>query len=337
MIGCMLLATVSFAQNPAWAKKAANAVFTLKTFNADGSLLASVNGFFINEQGMAVSSFTPFKNAYRAVIIDAQGKEMEVDCLTGYNDMYDVAKFQVLAKKTQALNIAQSPAGNGATLWLLPYAVKKVPTCTKGTVKNAEQFGEGYTYYTLDMTTTDQQMGCPILNEQGEVAGILQPSASGNSTTGYAVSARFANSLQMVGLSLSDPVLRSVKIAKALPDDQGEATLTLYVSSSTMDAEEFNRLIEQFIEKLNDCHYNLKKKYGIISLRLFGSMARNEQKSDSDIDLFVETETPNPFLLMDAKEYIENSIGRPVDIIRNHRNLNPRLRKRIERDGITIF
>ena len=94
---------------------------------------------------------------------------------------------------------------------------------------------------------------------------------------------------------------------------------------------------EQFIEKLNDCHYNLKKKYGIISLRLFGSMARNEQKSDSDIDLFVETETPNPFLLMDAKEYIENSIGRPVDIIRNHRNLNPRLRKRIERDGITIF
>ena len=249
MIGCMLLATVSFAQNPAWAKKAANAVFTLKTFNADGSLLASVNGFFINEQGMAVSSFTPFKNAHRAVIIDAQGKEMEVDCLTGYNDMYDVAKFQVLAKKTQALNIAQSPAGNGATLWLLPYAVKKVPTCTKGTVKNAEQFGEGYTYYTLDMTTTDQQMGCPILNEQGEVAGILQPSASGNSTTGYAVSARFANSLQMVGLSLSDPVLRSVKIAKALPDDQGEATLTLYVSSSTMDAEEFNRLIDQFIEK----------------------------------------------------------------------------------------
>ena len=128
MIGCMLLATVSFAQNPAWAKKAANAVFTLKTFNADGSLLASVNGFFINEQGMAVSSFTPFKNAHRAVIIDAQGKEMEVDCLTGYNDMYDVAKVQVVAKKTQALNIAQCPAGYCATLWLLPFAVKNVPT-----------------------------------------------------------------------------------------------------------------------------------------------------------------------------------------------------------------
>ena len=249
MIGCMLFATVSFAQNPGWAKKAANAVFTLKTFNADGSLLASVNGFFINEQGMAVSSFAPFKNAQRAVIIDAQGKEMEVECLTGFNDMYDVAKFQVAAKKTQALSIAQSPASNGATLWLLPYAVKKVPACIQGTVNSAEQFGEGYTYYTLDMTTTDLQVGCPVLNEQGEVVGILQPSASGKTSTGYAVCASFANSLHMTGLSLSDQVLRSIKIAKALPDDLSEATLTLYVCSSTMEAEEYIRLIDRFIEK----------------------------------------------------------------------------------------
>ncbi len=249
MIGCMLLATVSYAQNPAWTKKAAQAVFTLKTFGADGSLLASVNGFFIDEQGQAVSSFAPFKNAQRAVIIDAQGKEMEVDCLIGYNDMYDVAKFHVIAKKTQALSIAQNAASNGATLWLMPYAVKKVPACTKGTVSSAEQFGEGYTYYTLDMETSDQQVGCPILNEQGEAVGILQPSASGKSTTGYAVSVRYANSLRMSALSHNDPVLRTVKITKALPDDQSEATLALYVSSSTMSTEEYDQLINRFIEK----------------------------------------------------------------------------------------
>ena len=249
MIGCMLLATVSYAQNPAWTKKAAQAVFTLKTFGADGSLLASVNGFFIDEQGQAVSSFAPFKNAQRAVIIDAQGKEMEVDCLIGYNDMYDVAKFHVIAKKTQALSIAQNAASNGATLWLMPYAVKKVPACTKGTVSSAEQFGESYTYYTLDMETSDQQVGCPILNEQGEAVGILQPSASGKSTTGYAVSVRYANSLRMSALSHNDPVLRTVKIAKALPDDQSEATLALYVSSSTMSTEEYDQLINRFIEK----------------------------------------------------------------------------------------
>ena len=61
----------------------------------------------------------------------------------------------------------------------------------------------------------------------------------------------------------------------------------------------------------------LKNKYGITSLSLFGSTARGDQKEGSDIDLFVETETANPFLLMDAKEFLEKETGTPVDIIRN--------------------
>ena len=69
----------------------------------------------------------------------------------------------------------------------------------------------------------------------------------------------------------------------------------------------------------------LKNEYGITSLSLFGS------------DLFVDTETPNPFLLMDAKEFLESATGSSVDIVRNHQNLNPRLRKRILKDGIFIF
>ena len=251
IIGILLLLTILpiSAQNPSWAKKATNAVFTLKTFNADGSLLGSSNGFFIGEQGQAISSFSPFKNAQRAVIIDAQGKEIEVECLMGYNDMYDVAKFQVAAKKTQALSIAQSPANSGANLWLIPYSVKKVPNFINGTVNNAEKFGEGYSYYTLNITANDQQVGSPLLNEQGEVIGILQPSANDKQNTGYAVSALFANNLRLTGLSMNDPVLRSVKITKALPDDQNEATLALYVSASSMDAAEYSRLIDRFIEK----------------------------------------------------------------------------------------
>ena len=251
IIGILLLLTILpiSAQNPSWAKKATNAVFTLKTFNADGSLLGSSNGFFIGEQGQAISSFSPFKNAQRAVIIDAQGKEIEVECLMGYNDMYDVAKFQVSAKKTQALSIAQSPANSGANLWLIPYSVKKVPNFISGTVNNAEKFGEGYSYYTLNITANDQQVGSPLLNEQGEVIGILQPSANDKQNTGYAVSALFANNLRLTGLSMNDPVLRSVKITKALPDDQNEATLALYVSASAMDAAEYSRLIDRFIEK----------------------------------------------------------------------------------------
>lgn len=94
---------------------------------------------------------------------------------------------------------------------------------------------------------------------------------------------------------------------------------------------------KECIELLSACKDTLQEKYGIVSLRLFGSIARDEQNDGSDVDVFVETKTPNPFLLMEAKDFLEVSTGRSVDIIRNHQNLNPRLRRRIERDGIIVF
>ena len=92
-----------------------------------------------------------------------------------------------------------------------------------------------------------------------------------------------------------------------------------------------------YINILQGCSSTLRNDYGIKSLRLFGSVARGEDHEGSDVDVFVETETPNPFLLMDAKDFLERLVGRSVDIIRNHKNLNPRLRSRIERDGVAVF
>jgi Putative Zn-dependent protease, contains TPR repeats len=236
------------AQTPSWADKAAKSVFTLKTFSADGSLLASSTGFFIGTNGEAVSSYAPFKGAQRAVIIDAQGKEIPVELILGANETYDVAKFQVSAKKTAPLAIA-STATNGSTVWLLPYSVKKTPVCVKGTVSSAEKFQDTYQYYTLQLTTEESQVSSPILNQEGAVIGIIQPSAGTKKETSYAVSARFAADLTIKGLSINDPVLKQTAIAKALPDDQKEALLALFLASSSMNDSQYADFIERFIQK----------------------------------------------------------------------------------------
>ena len=112
---------------PSWVKKASKSVFTLKTFKADGTLLGSSNGFFVGANGEAVSSFTPFKGADRAVIIDASGKEMAVECIMGANDTYDVAKFRVGANKVQPLTLTADKQIVDAEVWLLPYREVKHP------------------------------------------------------------------------------------------------------------------------------------------------------------------------------------------------------------------
>lgn len=237
------------AQSPSWAKKAANAVFTLKTFDKDGQLLGSTNGFFVNTNGEAVSSYQPFKGALRAVIIDAQGKEWPVDCIIGANDMYDVAKFKVDIKKPQALSIATAKAEQGATAWLMPYAAKKNPVCKKATVSAAEMFQTDYAYYTLDMQPDEQQTGSPVMNEQGEVIGILQPTADAKAQQSYAVSALFASTMQMTGLGMNTPAMKATGIKKALPDDIEQAQVALFMGAGAQDSLEYANYIERFIQK----------------------------------------------------------------------------------------
>lgn len=246
LIGAMLLSAVAIAQ-PSWTKRATKAVFTLKTFDANGTLLSSSTGFFTNTDGEAVSCFTPFKGAASAVIIDAQGKEWPIECMLGANDTYDVAKFHVNAKKTIPLSIATTPEAEGTKVWLLPYHETK--NCPKGTVNKAETFADTYTYYTVALTMGDNPIGTPLMNANGEVIGLMQQPASQTDTLSYAVSARFADSLRISGLSLSDPVLRSTSIKKDLPKSVDQAQLMLFLAASGQDSLTFAGLIERFIDK----------------------------------------------------------------------------------------
>jgi len=76
--------------------------------------------------------------------------------------------------------------------------------------------------------------------------------------------------------------------------------------------------------------------YGVRSLRLFGSVARNEQHESSDVDVFVEME-PDLFQIVGLKQFLEDLLGCDVDIIRKHSNNNAFLFKQIEKDGIDII
>lgn len=242
-----LFTSLPVSAQPSWTKSASKAVFTVKTFAADGSLIASTNGFFTGSHGEAVSNFTPFKGAARATVIDAAGKEWQVTGILGANDMYDVVKFRVNCPKSQPLAISQAKAPIGSQAWLLPYHETK--NLKNGPVRKAEPiFGE-YAYYTLAMDMTDNLVSCPLLNDAGEAIGMMQQPASDRDTLSYAVSARFVDSLKITGLTFNDATLKQTLIRKELPSDIKEATLALYLSSSMVDSTEFVTLIEDFIRQ----------------------------------------------------------------------------------------
>ena len=274
LIICLLLSP-SGADAQSWVKKAAKSVFTLKTFDASGALLASGHGVFVSEQGEAVSSFSPFRGASSAVVIDAVGKEYPVEVLLGANDTYDVAKFRVSAKKVQPVTLATQHLGEGAAVWLLPF--REMKQATAGIVRKAETFSNDYAYYTVKMQMPQDGTGLPLFDEGGQLLGLMQQPATAADTLCYAVSALFADSLKMSGLSINDAALRSTQIKKALPQDVSQALLTLFVASSTLDSTAYAQILDDFIAQFPD------EQEGFISRAQFA--AGNNRYADADRDM----------------------------------------------------
>ena len=277
MIGLLLIAAAVTAQ-PSWTKKATKSVFTLKTFAADGTLIGSTNGFFTGEQGEAVSNFSPFKGASSAVVIDAQGKEMPVVCILGANDTYDVVKFRVDAKKTTPLTIAATTATEGTQVWLLPY--RETKQVLQGEVRKTETVSSGHAYYTVAMTMPEGTTSCPLLNEAGEAVGLMQQPYSQGDSLSYAVSALFADSLRITGLSINDATLRSTNIKKDLPTDFDQAALSLYVGQASLDSAQFIQLINDFISRFPNSPegYTYRAQTALIDMN-FDAAARDMEQA----------------------------------------------------------
>lgn len=286
LLAIMIASTTLFAQTPNWASKASKSVFKLTTFKQDGSLLTSVNGFFIGTNGEAISSFTPFKGASSAVIVDSNGKKYNVSYMLGANDIYDVAKFRVEGVKSQPLTLAKTSPEKGASIWLLPYSIKS-PDCQQGTIIKSESFLSNYDYYTLELKANENSISCPIMTQNGEVIGILQPAADGTNKETYAVSAPFAASLNITGLSINDNTLNSTFISKDIPDDKDQAMVTLYVAQQK-GGEDFKKIIEQFINKFPNV--------------ADGYISRAQQETDKDDFINAKADMEKAIKVADKKD-----------------------------------
>ncbi len=87
---------------------------------------------------------------------------------------------------------------------------------------------------------------------------------------------------------------------------------------------------------LRDFKQNFADKYGILEIGIFGSIARDEARDDSDVDVCIKTKTPNPFMLVHIKEEIESLVRKHVDIVRVRKKMNPFLKERIEKEGVYV-
>jgi predicted nucleotidyltransferase len=83
-------------------------------------------------------------------------------------------------------------------------------------------------------------------------------------------------------------------------------------------------------------HWAEMAHFGVASLALFGSTARDEAGPESDVDLLVDFQDQPTFdRFMDLKFYLEDLLDTHVDLV-TRRSLRPGIRPTVEREAIRV-
>jgi len=90
------------------------------------------------------------------------------------------------------------------------------------------------------------------------------------------------------------------------------------------------------LQTLKQKNAEMAKQFGVKSLQLFGSVARNEATATSDVDLLVEFNRPvGYFGLFALQDYLEKLLGCPVDL-GTPESLKPYVREHIMGELIRV-
>jgi predicted nucleotidyltransferase len=93
---------------------------------------------------------------------------------------------------------------------------------------------------------------------------------------------------------------------------------------------------ESLLKTLTALKPELRARYKVKEIGLFGSFARDEERESSDIDILVDLEDGATLIdLIRLEDFLEGQLGRKVDVV-TKRSLKRELRDNILREAITL-
>lgn len=264
LLAFILSATLAFAQID---KKATMSLVKISTSDLSGKTIGEATGFAIalaeKSEGVGteiISTYNIFHHAAKATVTDSKGKQASALRIGGASDLYDVVRFTTDKGIASPLPVAKEKLGVGSkALILCPDGKGKVQSI-EVTIAEAPEHS-GLTYYGIDRSADLSLIGCPLLNKEGQVVGVIQRNAQSNTTKTYAIGIEFNQALTIGTMSAADQSLQSIYIPKQLPADQSQAMSYLYLlTKNTEDTLSYLANLADFIEQFPDNFYGYTER-----------------------------------------------------------------------------
>lgn len=240
-----LTALTAFSQ-PKFASKVGKGIVSLNTYDRQGNPLHQGTAVYVGANGEAVADYRLFKNAYQASVIDANGKQADVDCILGADDTYSMVRFRVNTKGNVIVPSVTTSQPMKSTVFVLGRASGGALSDAQATIADTAMIQGKYAYYGLDKALDDALIGAPVFNESGTLVGMLHPQIGDKN---YVLDIRFCEGLKIrpFPTGSAQVALGNIFIPKALPDTQEEALVYLYTKSRSASNEEYMDMVNRFV------------------------------------------------------------------------------------------
>jgi len=94
--------------------------------------------------------------------------------------------------------------------------------------------------------------------------------------------------------------------------------------------------LDEIKDILNKHREELRQKYSITEMGIFGSYVREEQKETSDVDILVEFDKPVSLLqIVSLENYLSDILGIKVDVVPK-KNIRKELKDHILKEAVLV-
>jgi TonB family protein len=166
-----------------------SAVILISIFDSSGKLLRNSTGFFVSDDGRFITNRSAVEGGAHAVVKTKDGQIHDVTGILADTGAIDLAVLKAQPKqRVPFLSLNKTAAAEPGTRVAVigNPLTRRDPVLTEGTIaaKGSDQSGE---FFELSGAIPHEAIGCPTVNENGEMIGVVTQRPQG--AAGYIVRA----------------------------------------------------------------------------------------------------------------------------------------------------
>ena len=188
-------------------------IVTVVTYDLDGNVAAIGSGFFISASGVLVTNYHVLENAYRSDIKTLDGGEYPVVAVLAKNQQVDLIKVRVNIPRDRVapLSLAEQEPVLADRVVVIGSPLGLDQTVSEGIISAVRETPAIGKVFQLTAPISQGSSGSPVLNQQGEVVGVVSFQVTQGQNLNFAISVAALKRLPMEAdpISLAEWTIRN--------------------------------------------------------------------------------------------------------------------------------